>query len=220
MTIGRPEAAVDRAAATIRRSAAPPALRSIAIGPVRIPAIDRQQQQLALQHWRRVPEHYRKDQGVPGRLVLHRNDAATPRDAIKTSDFVVQTHDDLEQTEHARCPKPPEAHRHRARRQQQRQADNTEDRGPCEDGKIKGERPHPTHRHISACIVPTSVGCSHSISGRNRAARYFMYSATSKAVVPRHAHQCSCLTCPGKTGWVTMSISGIARWNSKRLRGM
>jgi hypothetical protein len=119
-------------------------------GALRIPAIERQPQELALQHDRRVAEHDRQDQRVPGRLVLHRDDAAAGRDVLAPLHRAVEPDDRSQEPQHALRPEPPEAHDDRARRQQQRQGRDAEGERPAEEHDVEGDRAQPDHRSPAA----------------------------------------------------------------------
>src|SRR5260370_14651623 len=168
-------------------------------GARRVPAVERDEQKPTLQHHRAIAEDHGKDQGVPRRLVLHRDDAAAAGHAVEAPDLMVEPDDDPEQEEHAARPKPAEAHRRWARRQEKRQPDRAQDRGPGEKRNVERERPDPAD-HLLSASGASPLGSGRSISGRNRAARYFAYSPDNSAAVPGHAHQRSCLTWSGKTG--------------------
>src|SRR6266566_4750454 len=118
---------------------------------------------------------------------------------VEPADLVVEPDNDPEQDEHAARPKPAEAHRHCARREEKRQADCAQHPGPGKKRDIEREGPNPAHHLVSTSAV-SLLGPGRSIKGRTKAARYFVYSPDNSAAVPGQAHQRSCLTWSGKTG--------------------
>ena len=128
MTIGRPSSAAARAArqhaAQRRRAAA--AVDRDRPGARRVPAVERHPQQFPLQHDRRVAQHDRQDQRVPGRLMLHRDDAGAGRNIAEAADLAIQADHRLQKGQNRARPEPAEAHHHSPRRQQQRQPEHAE----------------------------------------------------------------------------------------------
>src|SRR6516225_5256030 len=153
--------------------------------------------------------------------MLHRDDAAARRNTRESFDAVIKANDEFEESKNAARPAPAEGHRRRTRRQQDRQPDHAEHYRPGDKGAIEDERSSPAHSCGSASTGSKPANSGFSTNKRNIAARYFAYSPISSAAAPRHASHCWCgLTSWGKTGCGTISISGIARSNSIRLRGM
>src|SRR5438132_1587476 len=97
MTMRRPAAASRRAAATMRRSAPAPPRRSITIAPPRVPAVERNKQQLPFDDDSEVLEHDRQDQRVPRRLMLYRDDRGAGRHVLEAADLAVEPDNRLEE---------------------------------------------------------------------------------------------------------------------------
>src|SRR6516162_5246458 len=153
--------------------------------------------------------------------MLHRDDAGAGGDTLEPTDFVVEPDDNAEQYEDDTRPELTEPHRHRPRCDQKRQTYRAGDRGPGEKGDVEGEPFRPNHRTPPASAdVNPGAPASHSTTGRSSAPRYLQYSFASSSTAPREIHQCSWLTSSGKTGCAMISISGIARPSSSRLRRM
>ena len=104
--------------------------------------------------------------------MLHRDDAAPRGDAVEANDTVIEADDEPKQSEHPARPEPAKSHCRRARRQQERQPDCAEDKGPGEEGKIECERPRPAHCRALARFGSGPTACTRSKAGQNKAAMY------------------------------------------------
>src|SRR5262249_16682589 len=124
--------------------------------------------------------------------MLHRDDAATARDAVEPADLIIEPDDSLKQDEDAARPKPAETHHHSPPRGQKWQPDRADYHGPGEEGKIERESPCPLHQRISdlagsgsSCTVlgeaSRAAGLIPSTKGRTRVAKYLLYSTSSNA---------------------------------------
>ena len=148
-----------------------------------VPAVERDEQELALQHNRGVAEDDRQDQRIPGRLMLHRDDRGAGRQVLEPADLAVEPDDRPQQRKHTPRPEPPEPHDPAAWSEEDGQAGNAEQRGDRKKGDVEGERAPPAHRAApsTAAIV--------FMTGRSHAAIYLPYSPTISIGAPCQLHQ-------------------------------
>src|SRR6266851_151831 len=120
---------------------------------------------------------------------------------LHTSDLAVEPDDRLRQGEHASRPEPAEFHHDPARRQQQGERRDPEQRRDAEKGDVEQERPQPAHRSWLKMARPSPVlrttgrggagGNQGFSNGRTQAARYLSYSPRTKSGAPCQFHHSS-----------------------------
>ena len=78
--------------------------------------------------------------------MLHRDQAGTLRQMLQAADLAVEADDRARQGQHAARPKAAKPHHGPARGEQERQAEDSEQRGAAKERNVKEERAQPAHR--------------------------------------------------------------------------